>query len=416
MPWHDAISEGLPPPDGREPPALRADIVDELRDHLECAMRRELLKTSDDETARRAVLERFGDPKALARQLWWAAMKERVMKDKLFSLCLVIATWAIVAAFILPWAARQNQANDTILKRLESVDAALAKSSSWSSTIPVKLRFVYDSAMGNNGGPVAGITVKLIETHFNALNEEPIERVTDAGGVADFGVLNSGHYQLAANLRGLSTFRKIYLPAGQTYEQTIAVPRSQPPPATIRFRPPDDKQLAGSLIECYFTLESTPFQAQDPQWEVQSSFVVFLSTDGTMVEKVNPVSSGLGGPIAVEAAPGTSESGMASTNKQSVQWPAGKYALAYMMLHKPLPPSAFVHSSSLRRWESSGQMTGGGFGRGGKPIGRLAVFVAQQDGANVWEIPLPDELLPESQPNDSSDGSATKPARRRALR
>ena len=39
---HDVISAELPGPRDDEPASLRQDIVDELRDHLQCAFHREL--------------------------------------------------------------------------------------------------------------------------------------------------------------------------------------------------------------------------------------------------------------------------------------------------------------------------------------------------------------------------------------
>lgn len=75
----------LPAPRDDEPPQLRSDIADELADHLHCAYRREVLKDGDDESARHRVLERFGDPKKLARRLWWQAMWSRIMGQRLLA-------------------------------------------------------------------------------------------------------------------------------------------------------------------------------------------------------------------------------------------------------------------------------------------------------------------------------------------
>lgn len=43
MAWNEDILSELPAPNSEEPPSLRQDIEDELRDHLECAARREML-------------------------------------------------------------------------------------------------------------------------------------------------------------------------------------------------------------------------------------------------------------------------------------------------------------------------------------------------------------------------------------
>lgn len=75
----------LPAPRDDEPPQLRGDIADELADHLHCAYRREVLKDGDEESARQRVLDRFGDPKKLARRLWWQAMWSRIMGQRLLA-------------------------------------------------------------------------------------------------------------------------------------------------------------------------------------------------------------------------------------------------------------------------------------------------------------------------------------------
>ena len=77
------LSARLPAPRSDEPPSLRQDIVDELADHLHCAMRRELLATRDEPAARRRVLDRFGDPFEVARRLWFQAMWSKIMSQRI---------------------------------------------------------------------------------------------------------------------------------------------------------------------------------------------------------------------------------------------------------------------------------------------------------------------------------------------
>jgi hypothetical protein len=69
--WREDITAHLPPPppDDERQADLRRDIVDELADHLSCAMQRELRKTDDERAARRAVLARFGSVKRIAARL-----------------------------------------------------------------------------------------------------------------------------------------------------------------------------------------------------------------------------------------------------------------------------------------------------------------------------------------------------------
>jgi hypothetical protein len=78
------ITKSLPPPRDDEPASLRQDIVDEIRDHIQCSLRRELLVGRGDETqARQRVLNRFGNPHVVARRLWFQAMWSRIMTQRL---------------------------------------------------------------------------------------------------------------------------------------------------------------------------------------------------------------------------------------------------------------------------------------------------------------------------------------------
>ncbi len=87
MDWREPIAQGLPRPHPDEPASLRRDIQDELADHLACAFAREMARTPDEPTARRAVLARFGDPRKLARRLWLDAMKETIMNQRILLAC-----------------------------------------------------------------------------------------------------------------------------------------------------------------------------------------------------------------------------------------------------------------------------------------------------------------------------------------
>ncbi|MCZ6837181.1 MAG: hypothetical protein O7G85_15510, partial [Planctomycetota bacterium] len=79
MAWPDEIAESLPDPRHDEPgdAQLRRDILDELSDHIDCTASEELRRdgnmTESDVWA--AVVKRFGDPRMLAKRLWFDAMK-----------------------------------------------------------------------------------------------------------------------------------------------------------------------------------------------------------------------------------------------------------------------------------------------------------------------------------------------------
>jgi hypothetical protein len=127
--WPDIIIEGFPGPRDGEPPDLRRDIADELNDHLACAMQRELRRTDDDKAAERAVLDRFGDPKRIARRLWWDAMKEQVMKDRIMLAVMVLSVLTCLAVGVFAWRMMQQgqQVNQAILAKLETLGKPAAQ-------------------------------------------------------------------------------------------------------------------------------------------------------------------------------------------------------------------------------------------------------------------------------------------------
>lgn len=94
----------LPDPHDDEPPLLRSDIADELADHLQCALRREILKDGNNQSAVQRVLDRFGDPVQLARRLWWQAMWSRVMKQRILTgLQWMVSLAAVILAAVVLW-------------------------------------------------------------------------------------------------------------------------------------------------------------------------------------------------------------------------------------------------------------------------------------------------------------------------
>src|SRR5580704_16348433 len=83
MEWLDVLAGSLPAPRDDEPPDLRRKIIAELRDHLHAAMQRELLLTGNAEQAQQNVLSRFGEPARLARKLWYDALWEKIMTQRM---------------------------------------------------------------------------------------------------------------------------------------------------------------------------------------------------------------------------------------------------------------------------------------------------------------------------------------------
>jgi tetratricopeptide (TPR) repeat protein len=116
----DELAAILPRRRDDEPPELRAQIVKELQDHLECAYQRELLRTGDETRAAQRVQEQFGDARQLARNLWFEAMQEKIMSQRILiglSVSLAIACLA-TGGFALRIAQQTAEASAAATKAL----------------------------------------------------------------------------------------------------------------------------------------------------------------------------------------------------------------------------------------------------------------------------------------------------------
>jgi len=99
-----AIDSSPPDPDD-DSSDLRRDIADELADHLELAARSEMLKGKPEPAAQRAALARFGSPAAIARQLYLAAMKGKLMRQNIQTAAVVCMAVAVIVLGVMSWMA-----------------------------------------------------------------------------------------------------------------------------------------------------------------------------------------------------------------------------------------------------------------------------------------------------------------------
>src|SRR5579863_9875627 len=97
MNWPD-IADELPAPRDDEPSSLRQDIADELADHLQSSFVGELHRTPDQVQAQQHVLDRFGDPRRVARQLWFDALKDKIMSQRVVIAALVVTAIACLGS------------------------------------------------------------------------------------------------------------------------------------------------------------------------------------------------------------------------------------------------------------------------------------------------------------------------------
>ncbi len=190
MDFHDTLSTLLPPPRDDDPVGVRQDILDELGDHLACAYNRELMRGVDSSLARQRVLERFGDPAAMARRLWLDAMKGKIVAKRVLIATCVVVMVACATSVALAWqwmnqdrllrnravaeaidanrrmseALAQSQAtNQEMLKQMREMTRAVTHpvSPDWN---PVTFKLTEETA---DGPPAAGFSLTLTRSAGN---------------------------------------------------------------------------------------------------------------------------------------------------------------------------------------------------------------------------------------------------------
>jgi len=275
MPPSD-LTVDLPAPRDDEPASLRDDIADELRDHLECALRREQLRTSESTTnseprglspwpdtnnasiAHQRVLQRFGDPRSVARKLWFDAMWERIMGQRLLTGLTCVAVLACCVMAALMWQMqnaqrdmlRESQAQNA--KLMEQFQAAIAQlkpaavSEAPSEWNPLTVNCTFDT----DGNPAAaGVKVVLESESDNTAGIPTSTQTSGADGAIDFGKVLYGQYALHYTApNGMQRTENISVMPGQAKEVTVVCPSgegltqttpkivadpSSPPPAAL---------------------------------------------------------------------------------------------------------------------------------------------------------------------------------------
>jgi HAAS len=287
---HADLAADLPPPNPDEPASLRQDIVDELADHLACAARQEALRaeldtdgeTPDEQTIAERVLARFGDPRRIARRLWFDAMKGRLMMQKLTAAFAAVAAIGAIAGCVLLWTAldatrstlaeaiaenrkdRQasDEANRAVLAQLAKLQADAKKPPRSLEWNPLKFKLV----KGKKGGPPAvGYSVDLQGQPYKDMNDL-ISKKTDPTGTADFGLVRPGGYTawITTPWNSRKSIRVQIGPGSET-EKMVVCPSEKVLTTNVRLRVklPADLSMRG----CFVALRiRSPYQVLNGQW------------------------------------------------------------------------------------------------------------------------------------------------------
>jgi hypothetical protein len=203
MDWREAAAGGLPAPRNDEPASLRQNILDELADHLDCALKRELTKNITPEEAVENVKRSFGEPRDLARRLWLDAMKDSIMSKRLTLAAMGLMTLTCLLLVLFAWRAlvatqqaalHAQAASERLMVALAARPAPAGNAAT--ERVPVRFHLICDDAQKSPANGYEGtLTVAKSRSLVNALR-----RVSDANGELDFGMLPLGSYSI-----GLST-------------------------------------------------------------------------------------------------------------------------------------------------------------------------------------------------------------------
>ncbi len=292
MSWREGIEAELPPPLDGESADLRQDIIDELADHLACAMQRERKYTDDEAAAQRAVLKRFGNPGRIAYRLWFDAMKETIMSQRISLVTNIVVAMACIAIALVAFnSLKQNTAlTNALMTKLEAIGAGTeAKPSApvWAeATIPVLV----------DNKPAVDYLVTLSGEAFNPGKHDSLRHKTDDDGSVAFGPIRPGRYSLRIeDPRGLLRTADAILYPGHNELDPVSLPALKPQPAAVSFAVNLPEQIKNRIafVRLAFDTHLPEILTPDTRWE-WPSLDVLLRSDGT-VARVRSVAARNGG-------------------------------------------------------------------------------------------------------------------------
>lgn len=288
----------LPAPREDEPESLRQDIVDELADHLACAVRREMVAGSDEPSAWVKTLEKFGDPRLVARRLWWQAMRSRIMSQRL-SLVVQVCTLAACAALVfVAWQMQEGQRTQQ-----EAFLAALAKLTEPRETKPAtppETRLAVQLKTSSPDDPLpTPFRLHIEGTHLSNSEIESDKLFDNKTGRIDFGQIPPGAYFLRAETSFGYATRRIEIATGENRVEEFALPGvSKDVPLAIEVERPElisqeDWNQTGLCV--YASFQRLPLEVRDTHW-VSSDNNIEVVVGDEIARVFTPPNSFLGDP------------------------------------------------------------------------------------------------------------------------
>jgi hypothetical protein len=298
MPWPPDIAGDLPALRDDEPSSLRHDIADELADHLQSSFTREMHFTPEESSAKQIVLDRFGDPRRIARALWFDAMKEKLVSQRVnlvFSSLMTVACLGALGLMVM-MLRESRMATQALLEQSQAANAALldklaalaspasvpavtepAKSMEWN---PVKLRLVVEKP---GGSPAIGYKVHLQGNLLDSAKEIAIDRTTASDGLADMGLLRPGQHVMRVTTPWGETRKEATLTVlpGQGAIEEIVCPGADRElvPISVSFDWPEELRDKGLWVICAVHLSPRDIGGNPWRLSNASIYVIFDSAN-----------------------------------------------------------------------------------------------------------------------------------------
>jgi hypothetical protein len=388
--WHfDESAAQFPAPRSEEPAGLRREIVDELADHLTCARRREQLADAaqTEEAINRRVLDRFGDPGAVAHKLWFDWMWEKIMTQRiLVGVCIVMAIVSCVALglawtsldrqqdLMATWqstsetqALEQQKLFERLLAQSEkAVAAATARTNAPSDWNPVELRFVKGK---EDGPPAPGIKVDLSITAEGA-GIPDMEGVSNEEGIIRFPRVRYGRYRVNIHNTADELLRtNLTLQPGEGLTRTIVCPDPPAEPTKVSARIEWPAELANSPLWFRFQGRSVSRPVAGNKWQPPKPIAD---------ERYGPMAGPMIAPNGEAAQPPwqnlVSESGLDTQNRLSTVY---RYMIQSFGLGRGGRGNRSPTTSAPLEWPGNGYV-----------IDTLEVLMSEQELSSIEQLPV----------------------------
>ena len=249
-------------------------------------MRREMSRTDEPDLARQAVLERFGDPKRLAARLWFDAMKETVMKDRILIGTVALLAIVCIAVCAMMWLSLQQsqKVNQELLSALTDLRQTSARPAASTERTELAIRVVAET---EQGPPVAGATIALVGAAMNPTQSMTLERTTNGDGIAVFPPVLPGVYSLAIRTAGLHMGKSIVVTPGPERRTETFVSPTPLSEASIAVDVewPDQFPKDGFFLRCEFRPVQSDVVHQGVDWTVRRPLDLYLG-DSARVDRL----------------------------------------------------------------------------------------------------------------------------------